>query len=112
MGPSTETEKIIAEVWKEVLKVEEVGIHDNFFDLNGTSLDVIRVTSKLSKALQTPFEVVTMFTYPTIALFSKHLMQEQAAEKSDQDREAVLQAGNSRMMSNVSRFKQQSGRTR
>ncbi|MFB6367572.1 amino acid adenylation domain-containing protein [Paenibacillus elgii] len=105
--PATGPEKVIADIWKEVLQVKTVGIHDNFFDLNGTSLDVIKVTSKLKKAFNKEFEVVSMFMYPTIAQFSKHALEQPEETPQDLDREAVLQAANTRLLSNVARFKQQ-----
>ncbi|AHD05618.1 putative non-ribosomal peptide ligase domain protein [Paenibacillus larvae subsp. larvae DSM 25430] len=107
--PASNTEKVVAEIWKEVLNMDNVGINDNFFDLNGTSLDVMKVASKLKKAFDREFEIVSMFTYPTIASFSKHVIEQDEYEGIDEHR-AVLQAANTRMLNNLGRMKQQAGR--
>ncbi|MFK3979643.1 type I polyketide synthase [Micromonospora sp. NPDC050397] len=49
--PSTEVEKAIAEVWREVLRVPYVGIDDDFFELGGHSLHATRVLAGLGRAL-------------------------------------------------------------
>jgi amino acid adenylation domain-containing protein len=48
--PSTETEKLLAEIWREVLGIKRVGIHDNFFELGGHSLLSIQAISRIKKA--------------------------------------------------------------
>lgn len=101
----SETEKIVARIWEEVLHTSEIGPNDNFFDLNGTSLDVIKVTSKLKKAFSREFDVISMFIYPTIALFCKHVLQQPEENSIDDARDAVLQAANTRMLGNVAKFK-------
>ncbi|MHC5720227.1 MAG: AMP-binding enzyme, partial [Nostoc sp.] len=47
VAPETELEQTIAIIWQEVLHVEKVGIHHNFFDLGGHSLLMVQVHSKL-----------------------------------------------------------------
>src|SRR6185295_20231788 len=47
VAPRTELEQAIAEVWQEVLNVDKVGMHDNFFDLGGHSLLVLRVMARI-----------------------------------------------------------------
>lgn len=49
VAPSTPTEKLLAEIWSEVLGVEQVGISDNFFDLGGHSLLSAKVVAKLEQ---------------------------------------------------------------
>ncbi|MEV2910284.1 phosphopantetheine-binding protein [Paenibacillus larvae] len=46
-APRNELELLLAEVWKDVLEVEEVGIHDNFYLLGGDSIKAIQVAAKL-----------------------------------------------------------------
>ena len=50
--PRSEIEELVAQVWREVLKVEKVGVYDNFFDLGGHSLLATRVVARLRKQLQ------------------------------------------------------------
>ncbi|MCP4221075.1 MAG: non-ribosomal peptide synthetase, partial [bacterium] len=65
-APGNAEEKLIAEVWQEVLSIEKVGIHDNFFQVGGTSFDIIKISTILNTRLGIKFPVVKMFKYPTI----------------------------------------------
>ena len=47
VAPRSATEELLAEIWSEILGVEKIGIHDNFFDLGGHSLRAIQVISRL-----------------------------------------------------------------
>lgn len=49
VAPQTEAEKILAGIWKRVLKVKEVGVNDNFFDLGGDSILSIQVTAQAAR---------------------------------------------------------------
>lgn len=49
VAPGTELEKAIAGVWGEVLHLERVGLHDNFFALGGSSIDSLRIVIRLAK---------------------------------------------------------------
>ncbi len=50
--PTTEVEKTIAQIWQDVLNIEKVSLQDNFFDLGGNSLMIIKVISKMYTAFQ------------------------------------------------------------
>jgi acyl carrier protein len=50
VAPRTETERILARVWADVLGVERVGIEDNFFDLAGDSIDSIHLVARAKEA--------------------------------------------------------------
>jgi len=63
--PRTETERTIAEVWREVLKVSRVGVHDNFFDLGGHSLLATQVISRLREAFKVDLPLRALFEAPT-----------------------------------------------
>lgn len=67
VAPRTKTEKVLASIWAEVLNLESVGIHDNFFDLGGHSLDATQITSRIGTALQLELSLKTFFDAPTIA---------------------------------------------
>lgn len=51
IAPRTDTEQAIAEVWRDVLGIERIGIHDNFFDIGGHSLLAVRVITRIDKRL-------------------------------------------------------------
>ena len=82
--PGTETEKKLAEIWGEVLGLERVGVHDNFFDLGGHSLLATQVVSRMRDALGITLPLQTMFELPTIAEFAdaatSHIQQREEAE--------------------------------
>lgn len=64
--PRNEIERTIVGIWKEVLGIEKVGVHDNFFDLGGASIQSLQIVSQAGKAgLQFNPEII--FEYQTIA---------------------------------------------
>ncbi len=65
--PNSDTELQIANWWKEVLSLEQVGIHDNFFDVGGHSLMGMRIFSKIQKHYRINLPMATLFVAPTIA---------------------------------------------
>ncbi|HEX3526199.1 MAG TPA: amino acid adenylation domain-containing protein [Thermoanaerobaculia bacterium] len=67
------TARQIAAVWRDVLGVDRVGLHDNFFDLGGHSLLLIRVQGRLRAALGREIPVVDLFRFPTVAALAGHL---------------------------------------
>lgn len=76
VAPSTATEKVIAEVWREVLKVERVGAHDNFFALGGHSLLLVQLLRRLQTVVKQEISVVDLFRYPTVAALAGYLSQQ------------------------------------
>ncbi|MCK4258362.1 MAG: amino acid adenylation domain-containing protein [Halanaerobiales bacterium] len=73
VAPKNNLEQMIADIWKNVLTVNEVGVDDNFFDLGGNSFDLIQVNTELKEVIDKDVSVVTMFRYPTIRSFAKYL---------------------------------------
>lgn len=71
--PHTETERGLAAIWTEVLKVEHVGIHDDFFDLGGHSLLAIMAVSRIRDVFEVDLPTRTLFGNPTIAELAKVL---------------------------------------
>jgi bacitracin synthase 3 len=72
-APQNEIERKIANTWKEILKHDDVGIHDNYFDLGGTSFDILRINGKLKEIFCIDIPLVSMFTYPTVHSFAGYL---------------------------------------
>jgi amino acid adenylation domain-containing protein len=65
--PIGKIETTVAEIWREVLKLDRVGRHDNFFELGAHSLLVIRVVSRLRKALNVDVTIRDVFDHPVLA---------------------------------------------
>jgi amino acid adenylation domain-containing protein len=66
-APRTDTERLIANTWAEVLGRDRVGIHDNFFDLGGHSLLGVRVVNRLGRELGVDIALRALFTAPNVA---------------------------------------------
>ena len=66
VAPATDIEQSIAAIWRGVLGVEQVGATDNFFDLGGHSLLLVRVHDQLKEKLKIELTLVDLFRFPTI----------------------------------------------
>src|SRR5262249_1594378 len=73
VAPRTPTEKVLAEVWAEVLEVDQVGIHDDFFALGGDSLQAARVLLRLQQLMHVGVAVSVIFEAPTVAEMAEHI---------------------------------------
>jgi amino acid adenylation domain-containing protein/non-ribosomal peptide synthase protein (TIGR01720 family) len=81
--PRNDLEREIAAIWREVLHLDEVGVDDNFFDLGGHSLSLLRVHGHLRARLpHAEVKIVDLFEYPTIAALAAHLSA-QATERDE-----------------------------
>ena len=65
--PVSQTESELAGIWAELLKVERVGRHDNFFELGGHSLLIVRIVSRVRKALNVEVTIRDVFEHPVLA---------------------------------------------
>jgi acyl carrier protein len=86
--PRNEVERVITDIWQNVLGVPRIGIHDNFFDLGGHSLLAVQIYRKITVALQCELSVIEMFRYPTVDSLATFLTQkiEQATYGQVHDR--------------------------
>ncbi|NEO50211.1 MAG: AMP-binding protein, partial [Moorea sp. SIO4A3] len=83
VAPQTEIQKNLVEIWQEVLGIEKVGIHDNFFDLGGHSLMATQVVSRVGQAFSVELSVSKLFENPTIAQLAEVLVNEQQLEQKE-----------------------------
>jgi amino acid adenylation domain-containing protein len=65
--PRTAAEQRLAAIWADALRLERVGIHDNFFDLGGHSLLATQIVSRVARAFDIELSVGDIFEYPTVA---------------------------------------------
>ncbi|MFG3016839.1 amino acid adenylation domain-containing protein [Streptomyces cinerochromogenes] len=70
-APRTDVERTVVEVWSEVLGVDRIGVHDDFFALGGHSLLATQVVSRLRRRLGADVPVRTLFSAPTPALLAE-----------------------------------------
>jgi hypothetical protein len=66
VSPRNRLEEQLVQIWSEILGVDRVGVRDNFFDLGGHSLLLIRVHARLRQELDSSVAVIDLFRYPTI----------------------------------------------
>jgi acyl carrier protein len=66
VAPRTAVEQELAVIWTDVLGIERVGIHDNFFDLGGHSLLATQIISRVRNAFRLDLPLHTIFDEPTI----------------------------------------------
>ena len=88
VAPRNHFEQTIAQVWQEVLQVDKVGADDNFFDLGGHSLLMVKVHHGLRTALDRDISLMDMFRNPTVALLAQHFSQHDGVEPSFQKAQA------------------------
>lgn len=97
VAPRTETERTIAEVWREVLGLDRVGRHDKFFALGGHSLLLVRAHGRLSERLGREIAVIDLFRHPDVASLARFL---DGGAESDvaavEARAEVIEAGKDR----------------
>ena len=63
----------MAQVWREVLKLEKIGVYDNFFDLGGHSLLATRVVARLRSNFSIDLPLRKLFELPTVAGLAEHI---------------------------------------
>jgi non-ribosomal peptide synthetase component F/thioesterase domain-containing protein len=73
--PVTEDEVKLAELWKTILRVPEVGVHDNFFDLGGHSLLAAQLVARVKAEFGVTIDLSLLIVCPTIALLAARLRQ-------------------------------------
>jgi amino acid adenylation domain-containing protein len=80
--PRSEVERRVAAIWREVLGVDEVGVHDNFFELGGHSLLLARVRNLLQEKFGQLLTLVEMFQHPTVSALAGRLKGEESRQPS------------------------------
>ncbi|MCW3467113.1 non-ribosomal peptide synthase/polyketide synthase [Chitinophaga nivalis] len=89
VAPRTETEHQLVNIWQELLGIQRVGIHDNFFALGGDSIRVIKVVSKIASVLEKQVKVFEVYQAATIAQLGALLDEKTKADDTARLYEAV-----------------------
>jgi amino acid adenylation domain-containing protein len=84
LAPRDETEEAIARVWQELLGIDRVGVHDNFFDLGGHSLLATQVLARLRAALGLELPLEALFDSPTVAGLAASVAGRKAPLQADE----------------------------
>lgn len=80
VAPQSDIEKLLAGLWKDILKIDRVGVEDNFFDIGGNSLLGAYLIAQIRFILAREISVVRLFQYPTINAFSNYLSKDNNEE--------------------------------
>lgn len=78
VAPRNEVEQTLSNIWAEVLRLEQIGINDNFFDIGGHSLLATQVISRVEVAFNVKLPLRAIFENPTVAGLGMSLVQAQA----------------------------------
>ena len=81
--PQTEVEQKVAQVWQDLLQLDEVGVCDNFFELGGNSLLLIQAHQQLAEIFDRELSIVALFQHPTIERLSQYLSQQDGQPQPD-----------------------------
>nr|AHB38497.1 EpxD [Goodfellowiella coeruleoviolacea] len=81
--PVGDAERRIAAEWSAVLGIDQIGVHDNFFDLGGDSLKLAALHARLNSALGRDIPIQLLFEFPTVRLLAQSLGQTGRGSGSD-----------------------------
>jgi len=97
--PRNSMEKSIAAIWEQVLDLEQIGVHDNFFDLGGHSLLMAQVYDRLQKVVDKKISMVELLEYPTISSLARFLNKDRGGQPLKRSDEGIekLKEGKSRL---------------
>jgi acyl carrier protein len=87
VAPASDVERMIAEAWRETLKLDTVGTDDNFFDLGGHSLLVVQVHRRLREQVQKPLSLTDLYRFPTIRTLAEFLTSDAKDERLEQSKD-------------------------
>jgi len=76
VAPRTEIERVLCEIFKEVLRAEVVGIDDSFFEMGGHSLNALRIVNRVDEKVGKKLNIREIFTMPTIRELSEILNEQ------------------------------------
>jgi non-ribosomal peptide synthetase component F len=89
-APTNPTEEQLAEIWSQVLSLDRVGVHDNFFDLGGHSLAATRVVSRVIKQFQLEVSLQSLFQSPTVAEMAAVIAEHQGKKLDKKELNRIL----------------------
>ena len=80
VAPRTQHETTLTAIWEEILSVQQIGVHDNFFSLGGHSLLATRVFAQIDKRIMKGLPITLLFQYPTIAQLGEVIEQQRPSD--------------------------------
>jgi sugar O-acyltransferase (sialic acid O-acetyltransferase NeuD family) len=89
-APTSDIEISLAEIWSGILKIEKIGVDDDFFDLGGHSLSAVQIAFQIQKKLNVNIPLQSFFDSPTISELSKKIESELVGNTSGANLEKLL----------------------
>jgi acyl-CoA synthetase (AMP-forming)/AMP-acid ligase II len=89
-APGGETEEALAAIWADLLRVERVGRHDDFFQLGGNSLLATRLVFRIRREMDVELSVSDVFERPGLSPLAQHLLDAQLAQFDPEQLEEML----------------------
>jgi amino acid adenylation domain-containing protein len=90
LSPRSPVETQLAEIWAQVLGLDQVGVHDNFFDLGGHSLSAAQVITRVIKHFQVELPLALLFQTPTVAEMALVILESQANKLDESQLNRIL----------------------
>lgn len=75
-APSSEMESVLLALWRDLLKIPNLGIHDNFFEYGGDSLIIVQIITELEQKLGKTLPFSSIFNSPTVAQLAAFLQEQ------------------------------------
>jgi len=88
--PRSPVEEVLVQIWADLLSLDRVGIHDNFFDLGGDSLTATQVVMQVIKHFQLEIPLRYVFESPTVSEMAAVITQYQGKQLRKEDLESIL----------------------
>jgi len=85
VAPATNLELIISAIWQEVLNLDKIGVNDQFFNLGGNSLRLIKMNMLLNRELGKQIALIVLFQYPTIRSLAQYLTRQGNTDDSEKE---------------------------
>ena len=91
MAPRTPIEEELCEIWRGLLKLDRVGIHDNFFDLGGDSLLLTQLATRIRASFKIEVPMRTLFDKPSVFELTMVIGERQAQQVDAAELAEMLQ---------------------
>jgi len=109
--PRNGIEQKLAKIWARLLDIESPGLYDNFFDIGGHSLLVLKARSEIKETFGVELPLAEFFRHPTLHSLANHLAQCDDQKAPRDDRKGALAFGKSRLQQRRQRQKTRPNQT-
>lgn len=87
IAPRNQTEKILVEMWQELLEIEKIGIKDSFFSLGGDSIKALHLLNDVNQEFNLDFQVADLYENDTVENFASLITAVQTNHSPEENKE-------------------------